>query len=1029
MRFLCLFLFPCLLNAREVYFQQEVNYNITATLDDKTHTLTGTVEMTYINHSPDTLNEIWIHLWGNAFKNRKTAFANQKLRQGSSRFYFADDDDLGYYKNLDFQTDGQKAVLKYHPEHPDIAVLHLNTPLMPGAKTLIATPFLLKIPASFSRLGHVKTSYQMTQWYPKPAVYDRKGWHPMPYLDQGEFYSEFGNFDVTLTLPQNYVVGATGTLQTPSEQQFLREKEHLSRLALSDKVNAKTDTFPASSAVLKTIRYTAEKVHDFAWFADKRFFVLKDTAQLANGRTVDCWAMFTKEEADLWEKGAFYVRRAVEFYSQHIGAYPWPHATAIHSALSAGGGMEYPMITVIANSGDAKSLDEVITHEVGHNWFYGILASHERLHAFQDEGFNSYYEDRYMRQYYTHGVLDDALPKWLFNTKRNGSIGELALLLLAREHKDLPANSPSDHFMSLDYGVQTYMKPAWHLRWLEQSAGKEQFDKAMQHYFEQWKFKHPYPEDVYQAWHEAGMDAPWFITAMNTTAKADFKLISVEKDPAVENKWLLRVENRSSVNGPLSVTALRKNEVVKTEWFPPQAAQRLIEMNAPSDADAFVLDHERVTLDVRRRNNYRRTSGVLPGVEPLSVRLLAATPDHNRTTTGILPWVGWNLYDHAQLGLLVYNPPLPSPRLQYYLAPAFATGSKTWTGLADVRAHLFNLPFTQKTTLGVNFKSFHFAHNETLNFRARYTRLTPSIRVELPEHSQTFRHALQFRTLYLWREEAVFTDDVFSGTENRRSVIHDLIYEGAQKKWVNPFYYRAGLEWQNYKDPFDRPARYLRASAEWKQDFYYKPGRSLTARFYGGYFIKNTQRQRGAVSNDLARASFALNPQGFNDYRFDQLFFARTATEGFWSRQVSTNEGGFKGAFGAPYAGVIGNSNNFIVSLNLRADLPRRLPLGLPLKPYFDIGYYDDATPLGKDRKRSEQLLWSGGLLLEFGQGLFEIYFPLANASFLKQQYCTRSNGTNSSGLFCGGNYWKWISWSLNVPLRGPQQILDGYIR
>jgi hypothetical protein len=889
-------------------------------------------------------------------------------------------------------------------------------------------PFWLKIPASFSRLGHVGTSYQITQWYPKLAVYDRKGWHPMPYLDQGEFYSEFGNYDVTLTLPENYVVGATGSLQTPSEVAFLKEKEEASRRQPAQNAGYKKDSFPPSAAVLKTIRYTAENVHDFAWFADKRFFVLKDTARLANGRTVDCWAMFTKEEAELWKKGAFYVRRAVEFYSEHVGPYPWPHATAVHSALSAGGGMEYPMITVIGNSGNAKSLDEVITHEVGHNWFYGLLASNERIHPFQDEGFNSYYEDRYMRRYYKTGTLDDMFPKWLFNPQKNGQTGELAQLLLAREHVSTPPNTHSAHFAPLAYGVQTYMKPAWHLRWLEKSAGTAQFDKAMQHYFEKWQFRHPYPEDVYGAWFEAGLDAPWFITAMNTRGQADFRLTSVKKDPAQADKWQLHVENRGS-NSPLPISALRKGEVVKTEWFPPQAARRVIDMNAPADVDAFVLDYDRLTLDVQRKNNYRRTSGLLPGFEPLAVRMLAGVPNHNRTTIGALPWAGWNAYDQAQVGLLLYNPPLPTPRIQYYLAPGFAFGSKSWTGLADVRLHSFRLPFTSKATFGLNFKSAHFDYNETLDFHARYMRLTPSVRVELPEQSQTFRHALQFRGIRLWREEAVFEDDIFTGTRNKRSVIRDLVYEGVQKKLVNPFRYRIGLEWQQYKDPFDESARYVRSSLEWVQDFYFKPGRSIRARFFGGYFLQNTQRRRGAVSNDLARASFALNPQGFNDYRFDQVFFGRTDTEGFLSRQVSMTEGGFKGAFGAPYAGVIGNSNNFILALNLRADLPRRLPFGLPLKPYFDLGYYDDATPLGTDRKRDEQLLWSGGLLLEFGKGIFEVYFPLVNAPFLKQQYCTRSGGTSSSGLFCGGNYWQWISWSVQVPLRGPQQIIEGLIR
>ena len=318
------------------YFQQEVNTKIVATLDDKAHTLTGNIEIEYINNSPDTLPVIWMHLWGNAYKNRQTAFCKQKLRDGSSQFYFADEKNLGYFKNLDFTVDGQKTEWSFDKGNPDIALLKLAQPLLPGGRIAIATPFVLKIPASFSRLGHVGTSYQMTQWYPKPAVYDHKGWHPMPYLDMGEFYSEFGSFDVTLTLPDNYVVGATGVLQTASEIEFLAKKEAESREKLFAKnneaayISPRADSFPVSGPNAKTIRYTAERVHDFAWFADKRFFVLKDTAQLASGRTVECWAMFPpsklsvlkKAQSEMWKKGAFYVRRAVEFYSEKVGEYP-----------------------------------------------------------------------------------------------------------------------------------------------------------------------------------------------------------------------------------------------------------------------------------------------------------------------------------------------------------------------------------------------------------------------------------------------------------------------------------------------------------------------------------------------------------------------------------------------------------------------------------------------------------------------------------------------------------------------------------
>ncbi len=194
------------------YFQQEVNYRINVKLDDTKHTLEGEVTFEYINHSPNALSEIWVHLWGNAFKNRRSAFCKQKLRDRDGEYYFAETAERGGYKNLDFSTGNTKIDWKYDPKNPDIAVLKLPQALAPGQSIQIQTPFLLKIPASFSRLGHVETSYQMTQWYPKPAVYDQEGWHAFPYLDIGEFYSESGSFDVTITLPENCSAASFGPM-------------------------------------------------------------------------------------------------------------------------------------------------------------------------------------------------------------------------------------------------------------------------------------------------------------------------------------------------------------------------------------------------------------------------------------------------------------------------------------------------------------------------------------------------------------------------------------------------------------------------------------------------------------------------------------------------------------------------------------------------------------------------------------------------------------------------------------------------
>ncbi len=187
------------------------------------NTLSGFEIIDYTNNSPDTLHYIWFHLWPNAYKNDRTAFSEQLLQNGRTDFYFSNNEKRGYINQLDFKVDGITSNLEDHPQYIDVAKLILPAPLPPGKTIKITTPFHEKIPFNFSRGGYAGHTYQITQWYPKPAVYDKKGWHPMPYLDQGEFYSEFGNFNVQITVPKNYIVAATGELQNADERKWLQQ--------------------------------------------------------------------------------------------------------------------------------------------------------------------------------------------------------------------------------------------------------------------------------------------------------------------------------------------------------------------------------------------------------------------------------------------------------------------------------------------------------------------------------------------------------------------------------------------------------------------------------------------------------------------------------------------------------------------------------------------------------------------------------------------------------------------------------------
>jgi hypothetical protein len=468
------------------YWQQEVNYIIDVTLNDKDHTLDAFEKLEYSNHSPDTLKFIWFHLWPNAYKNDKTAFCDQRLENGDTKFYFSDKEERGYINRLDFKVNDVTAAVEDHPQHIDIVKLILPAPLAPGQKCTITTPFHVKLPFNFSRGGHDGQSYQATQWYPKPAVYDSKGWHPMPYLDQGEFYSEFGSFDVRITVPKNYVVAATGELQDAAEKDWLKTRSSFSWEPGKEKSKTKSgeiknilQTDPPSDRETKTLQYKQNNVHDFAWFADKRFIVNYDSCRLASGRVIDVFTYYTPKQKKFWQGSVKFCKDAVRFYSSRIGEYPFNIVQAVQGPESFGGGMEYPTITVISPPPSAKELDLTIAHEVGHNWFYGILASNERDHPWMDEGINSYYDQRY--------------AEWKYASSSQEEKNLLETMIVTK--RDQPIETSSEKFSEVNYDLIAYYKTSVWMRYLESRSGIVSFNKAMQEYFQHWQFKHPQPED------------------------------------------------------------------------------------------------------------------------------------------------------------------------------------------------------------------------------------------------------------------------------------------------------------------------------------------------------------------------------------------------------------------------------------------------------------------------------------------------------------------------------------------------------
>lgn len=994
-------------HAQTPYFQQDVDYRIAVLLDDEQHFLHGQLEIRYRNNAPQALDSLYFHLWPNAYRDNQTAFAQQQRQHGNLRFHYAPPEDRGYIDSLRFEAEGQPIAWGLDTHHADIAGLKLAQPLLPGAEIIITTPFRVKLPRTFSRLGHEGQAYQITQWYPKPAVFDREGWHAMPYLDMGEFYSEFGSFDLSITLPENYLVAATGMLQTPSEKAFLEEQIARSAALLDTVTQGVSQApFPPSSPTLKTIRYTAEQVHDFAWFADKRFLVQKELAILPSGRSVEAWAFFPPDEQHLWKQAAGYVSRALVFYSELVGEYPYPQATAVQTALSAGGGMEYPMVTNISLMGDAQGVDEVITHEVGHNWFYGILASNERRSPWMDEGMNSYYDHRYSRQHYDGPDLS-YLPDFVLK-KTELDMLEIAYLYQARRRLNQAPQTPSEELSRINYFLSAYEIPARAFRYLESYLGTARFDAIMQGYYEQWKFRHPRPEDFQEHVEGAvGRPLPWFFDGLIfSNQRQDYAIAGIKTRG---DSLQVRLRNKGRIAGPFVLSAMAGGEPVYEFWVEGFEGRQEITLPA-GRYDEIILDREHITFDLYRQDNRIRTQGWFKKFEPLSLQYLAGVESNSRTAIYWTPLLSWNDYDKAMPGLLLHNRLLPEKRLEWALAPFWGTNTQALTGLGGLHYNFYpQSPKLQRLAIGIQARSFQYRSFAATGQAFRFARWQPYLRLDLAvPATSALRRQVLLRNIWLQYEYPDFAPDGEPlPTIWRTGAIQELSYSSENRRKLNPYHWRIALEHQDHRRLSLRSGRYLKSSLEYRQAFAFERGRNIHLRFFAGAFLYNSNRGIGAIEP----WAFNLTAQGFNDYRYDDFYLGRSDAEGLWLQQVSIREGGFKNVIGRGFN--LGRSNSFILAANFKADLPRKVLPKLPIKPYFDIGYFDNTLPTGQGDSFKDQLLWSGGLMIDIADEAFALYFPLINSANIQDRYAER------------GSYWRRIAFAVDLHRFNPWKAID----
>ncbi|MFY9518569.1 MAG: M1 family metallopeptidase [Schleiferiaceae bacterium] len=521
---------PAAQPAAAPYWQQSVRYKIDVDLDHNQHRLEGKMRLEYTNHSPDALDEIFMHLYWNAFQP-----GSMMSNMANIPTQFKDKAIGTKIQDLKPHEEGEQIVRRITHNGLDLAfdvnqtILHarLDQPIAPGATHVFELEYTTRIPIVIERAGRSNkegVDYSFTQWYPKMCVYDRDGWHPDLYVAR-EFYGDFGRFEVNVTADAGFVLGGTGVLQNPSEI-----GHGYSDTPVKHKKKSRI-----------TWRFAADNVHDFAWTADRNY--RHQRFMLPSGTEIHYYYQPDEKSRMMYESDRFRADIATyfAFMNEHFGPYRWPQFSVIQGGEGA---MEYPMCTLMESHGDDYlGTFSVVAHEGSHMWFYGQLATDEQRYHWMDEGFTSFAEDEVMN------VISGA-------NKPNPHEGYLSTFAkrAAKAAWREPASTPANYFDGkFPYQMAAYMMGSLYLVQLRGIVGDDAFWRTMRRYFDEWSFKHPRPEDFVRiAERESGLVLDWYHDQwINTTKYPDVGIDSVWSD----NRALttVRLERRGSMAMPVDV--------------------------------------------------------------------------------------------------------------------------------------------------------------------------------------------------------------------------------------------------------------------------------------------------------------------------------------------------------------------------------------------------------------------------------------------------------------------------------------------
>ena len=505
------------LQAQNTYWQQHVDYTMDIDVDVENYRYHGKQTLVYTNNSPDVLDRVFYHLYFNAFQPGSEMDARlQSIPDPDSRMVnnigtdqhpkyqsridLLTPEEYGYIKVNDLTQDGQKT---NYSVSGTVLIVELAQPIQPGTKTTFEMDFDAQVPTHIRRAGRESKDgvhLSMAQWYPKMAEYDFQGWQDHAYIAR-EFQGVWGDFDVTIHIDPAYTVGGTGMLQNNNEighgyeDAGVKVKKHKKKKKLA-------------------WHFKAENVHDFTWAADDDY--THDVLQMENGPTLHFLYKGNESVMQNWKDLQPYTAHAIEYFSEHIGPYPWGQ----YSVIQGGdGGMEYAMCTLMAGNEKFSSLKGTMYHEVAHTWFQHILATNESLHPWMDEGFTSYISalaENESRENPVDNPIAGSYRGYYYAVAQNF---------------EEPLTTQGDRYdLNMAYSIASYVKGKIFIAQLGYVAGDEVLEEIIKQYYKDWGMKHPSPNDfIRTAERVSGFELGWYLNEFGqTTHTIDYGVKAIE---------------------------------------------------------------------------------------------------------------------------------------------------------------------------------------------------------------------------------------------------------------------------------------------------------------------------------------------------------------------------------------------------------------------------------------------------------------------------------------------------------------------